>query len=73
MTIETKYNIGQEVWHCNNKLHKVIIEQISIVVKEGRKFCIKPFIKTQILYWIGYTWTTEDKLYPTKEELLKSI
>ena len=56
MKIETKYNIGDDVWHCNNKLHKVIIEQISVVVKECRKFCIKPFIETQILYWIGYTW-----------------
>lgn len=66
MTIETKYNIGDEVWmmHCK-KPTCVLITNYRID-------------KYDIMYlyegaFIAEQWAFEDDLYPTKEELLKSL
>lgn len=72
MKIETKYNIGQEVWSISNgKPAKFTIERIFIRVHKvgGIKIC--------------YEWddANDDRMYrlpeymvfPTKEELLKSL
>lgn len=68
MTIETKYNIGDEVWAVvENKVCKYPI--LNITVKKGM---LPETIET--LYYIGLCeWRYEQELFPTKEELLKSL
>lgn len=68
MTIETKYNIGDEVWFLfdgkplNGKIAKISEYNIKIVVvfKDGKEYLFSREIK-------GF------KLFPSKEELLKSL
>lgn len=77
MKIETKYNIGDEVWAIvNDKVAYRYIEAIKITTDKifategGRVVDIK--LKHQ--YCIGYDcWRKEQELFPTKEELLKSL
>lgn len=70
MTIETKYNIGDEVWVCYNMmLEKMIITHISIYCrKRGDGF------RTEIRYVLNNCISVSEKmLFPTKEELLKNL
>ena len=67
MRIETKYDIGQEVWFRQGHLVvKGCITDIFLFKQEG---------KIVIGYGINdYDHAlTESSLYPTKEELLKSL
>lgn len=72
MTIETKYNIGQEVWGIpNGEPVKITIERIYVKVHKVRGISV------------SYEWddATDDRTYrlpeymvfPTKEKLLKSL
>lgn len=69
MKIETKYDIGQEVWFNCFEPVKAIITSIT-----KRKYSLEYRVET-----IGrgcndfITDLTENKLFPTKEELLKSL
>lgn len=64
MTIETKYNIGQEVWvkTYSGNVYCSIITEIHIK-QDGLIVYSFPYFADR----------TEDKLFPTKEELLKSL
>lgn len=66
MIIETKYNIGEEVWTIvENKVCKYPILNISVK---------KPNQVIEVMYYIGnYEWRYEHEVFPTKEELLKSL
>jgi hypothetical protein len=71
MTIETKYNIGDEVWFMNeNKVYVSFIEDVR--VKRNSK-------NTKIEYMVesmqkkDFGLKKEQDLFPTKEELLKSL
>jgi hypothetical protein len=71
MTIETKYNIGDEVWA------NVLDKPYNFMVK-GIKFVCDGFYKriTYTLLEEGediFIFLDEEELYPTKEELLKSL
>lgn len=72
MTIETKYNIGDEVWgEWYMEIVKFKVKGISIIV-EG----IQPSILYDLVDAQDYTndaGMTEEDLFPTKEELLKSL
>ena len=72
MTIETKYNIGDEVWgEWYMEIEKFKVKSISIIV-EG----IEPSILYDLVDTQDYTneaSMTEEYLFPTKEELLKSL
>lgn len=72
MIIETKYNIGQEVWFMNeNKACSDIITAVHTYVTETFLNVTYGFgntIRTQIVSTIK-----ESDLFPTKEELLKSL
>lgn len=76
MTIETKYNIGDEVWCIDNNM--VTQSKIrSIVIEVGGAGSI---IKRHILYRMYVDdiirrkpLVRESDLFPTKEELLKSL
>ena len=70
MTIETKYNIGDEVWFMNEgeptseKIVRIDVEQYEQ----------KQFIEyTVILCDVILTSFYEEEVFPTKEELLKSL
>lgn len=71
MTIETKYNLGDEVWFmCENKVYVSFIEDVR--VKRNNK-------TTKIEYMVesmqkkDFGLKKESDLFPTKEELLKSL
>ena len=70
MTIETKYNIGDEVWVMYNmKPTKITIKRISY-------YCGRwgHLLKEHIMYLTDNNCSfNEDILFPTKEELLKSL
>ena len=70
MIIETKYNIGDEVWvYYNMMLEKMIITHINIYCrKRGDLF------REEIRYVLNNCISVDEKvLFPTKEELLKSL
>lgn len=73
MTIETKYNIGDEVWCVYCPIKKFTIDGVSVTTKYVKRFCIKRFTETIIEYLIDGEWVNESDLSPTKEELLKSL
>ena len=71
MTIETKYNIGDEVWVANLFREPIEVKVYGIVagVKNGNVL---------IDYHVGFdknccTLKKEALVFPTKEELLKSL
>lgn len=67
MTIETKYNIGDEVWYSlKGNVYHEIIDHIEIDV--GKSGVTHIYYNSE-----GKFPHREDKLYPTKEELLKSL
>ena len=69
MTIETKYNIGDEVW-CNiyNGI-KVKINSIKAIVFVSGSSMIEYGVHMNGLAWSRM----ENELFPTKEELIKSL
>ena len=77
MTIETKYNIGDRVWVImNDRVAHAIIEAIEISV--GKALCSEDgklsISEYKYKYSVGYgNWYNESLLFPTKEELLKSL
>lgn len=65
MTIETKYNIGDEVWFMYRDIpikDKIIRITINIIKND---VCL--------LYETARFVFSESDLFPTKEELLKSL
>lgn len=71
MTIETKYNIGDEVWFMNmNKPTKGSVVKIDIDIARRGDWYIEHYKveADRIIYQhIGQS------IFPTKEELLKSL
>lgn len=67
MTIETKYNIGDEVWvYYNMKPTKMTITHINFYCRKREK------IKTEIRYVLDNSISFDERvLFPTKEELWK--
>lgn len=77
MTIETKYNIGDAVWViANDRVQHLRIEAIKVsigktMITEDGDFSISEY-KTS--YSVGWgNWYKESDIFPTKEELLKSL
>ena len=70
MTIETKYNIGDDVWLLyNNKAVSSRIFRIEVKVDLHLSARIKYYLSGSDIA----EFYSEDKLFPTKEELLKSL
>lgn len=73
MTIETKYNIGDEVWFMHdNKVKTAIIITIGVFVEIDMN---SQYVSNSIQYGL-YNFNhpyIENQLFPTKEELLKSL
>lgn len=77
MTIETKFNIGNEVWViANNEVHPLIIDGIrvdgcSLKVEDS----VHPFFSRLTIYYYfdGVGYVAEHKCFATKEELIKNL
>lgn len=75
MTIETKYNIGDKVWWEQGSTAKggtieyieVNYERSKYDQSQNEKYTIRGFDD------VLYTKFDDEYLYPTKEELLKSL
>ena len=73
MKIETKYNIGDEVWFKHNnsaKSSKIIKIEITVEISMDNTY-----IDENTWYSLSnyHYCHTERTLFPTKEELLKSL
>jgi hypothetical protein len=70
MTIETKYNIGDEVWFLSyHSPRKARIYGMSIYVSNSGKVSLLYSITEKDVYWLK----REKDLFSTKEELLNSL
>lgn len=70
MTIETKYNIGQEVWFENDGQPATAqVEALDYAYGIGVVYLIR-LLEAETL---ALCVRAEAELYPTKEELLKSL
>lgn len=72
MTIETKYNIGDEVWvEWFTTPTKMIVESLLFVkdteIEKIMYFVVNPADRSE------FCDAVEPELFPTKEELLKSF
>ena len=72
MKIETKYDIGQEVWVINNtqKAVNVQVQHIDVEFHSATPFDDDML---SITYEFGFGKRREEFVFPTKEELLKSL
>ena len=75
MTIETKYNIGDEVWvKWKGEIYRTKIDAITV-----ETFCrmddeaIKTNIRYDMIVPDAYLSYREYAVFPTKEELIKSL
>lgn len=73
MTIETKYNIGDEVWgeEWYMEIVKFKVKGICIIVEGMQPSILYDLVDTQD--YTNEADMTEEYLFPTKEELLKSL
>lgn len=71
MIIETKYNIGQEVWLMKeNKPTTQVVDFIEIIAASTTS---KSFIQYGLKMEGVVERVTENHLFSTKEELIKSL
>ena len=77
MKIETKFDIGQEVFFMfNNKVRCEEIERIRVIAEHKNKYFATT--ETHACYWLK-PWSndsdffSEEKLFVSKEELLASL
>ena len=69
MTIETKYSIGDKVWCKIHKGAKAKITAIKIMATTVDNIVIE-----YTVMWNNGAWCkNENELFPTEEELLKSL
>lgn len=69
MIIETKYNVGDEVYALHEKICKGTVELVKAVSEEvGRCNVVYQVRFNGLLFVEG-----EENLFPTKEELLSSL
>ena len=80
MEIKTKYGIGQSVFYISeNRVCKGIIKRINIECQGEVDFVISPMGKSVSVFYCVETphftdfSVAEYKLFPTKEDLLKSL
>ena len=77
MTIETKYNIGDEVWTIfRNKIQCKAINNIrafgNLRITDECGKIVDVRIKIEYCF-LNDEWVSEESCFPTKEELLKSL
>lgn len=73
MTTETQYNIGDKVWFMHdNKVKSGIVIIINVVIEKDMN-CTGVHKTTRYSLYNYPGYYPENKLFPTKEELLKSL
>lgn len=72
MIIETKYNIGDKVWYVDKSAKCRVVDAIKVEQK-WRELEMGWVGEPVTKYWVDCEWWFESELYPTKEELLKSL
>lgn len=71
MTIETRYNIGDEVWAIFSGVHMLCkIEDVALLIFHNDEVIAYSVSSINERHF-GTRFTSE--LFPTKEELLKSL
>ena len=71
MTIETKYNIGDEVWFIwENRAQRALIKGIKHITADPE---ISVTYELDKMWYDAPLLFREFALFPTKEELLKSL
>lgn len=70
MTIETKYNIGDEVWTLNSLCEPIPAKVFGILIEVRRN---RIYIDYKVDNQEIIAYRREDAVFPTKEELLKSL
>lgn len=77
MKISTKYNLGDRAWvMMQNKAHYLRIDAIEIRAKKAMvsEDGVLSILEYKYFYSFGDNdWYAEQDLFPTKEELLKSL
>ena len=76
MEIKTKYDIGQRVFFMdNNQVKESVINQILAEVRNRIGYKREVYIEMSVSYYLvdSNLLYEEGKLFPTKEELLKSL
>lgn len=76
MIIKAKYNIGDEVWFMyENKPIQIQIGRIEVYYGYKLNKNGEEAIEKRVVYidWYGEHRISESKLFPTKEELIKSL
>lgn len=78
MTIETRYNIGDEVWIYKDYKKGIIQGQVQDLRATSVFLCRTPTIEYTIRYVnnrgnLKLFHRLEENVYPTKEELLKRL
>jgi hypothetical protein len=70
VTIETKYNVGDEVWIRTLKFNKKVnVIGITINIRTNGEVLMEYGLESR-----GYYYTRREcDLFPTKEELIKSL
>ena len=70
MRIETKYNVGDEVWTLNSLCEPIPVKVFGIMIEVRRN-------RTYVDYKVNnkeiIAYRREDVVSPSKEELLKSL
>lgn len=65
MEIKTKYNIGDKVWFIHQ--NKCVSMEVENILMNGKDMYV------QYTFNNNEIWLSENHLFPTKEELLKSL
>ena len=76
MDIKTKYDLGQSVFYMdNNQVKESVINQIFVEVRHRIGYKNKVRIGVSVSYYLvdSNLLYKEEKLFLTKEELLKSL
>ena len=76
MTIKTKYNIGDEVWFMNaNKVSTMKVWDIDIQIRTSfdGQYVYGDYYRVYYYDFGSHNKVNESDLFPTKEELLKSL
>lgn len=72
MTIKTKYNIGDEVWFMyRNKITSGNVQFVLCTINRDLSITISYDVRTNVLP--NPLTCRESELFPTKEELIKSL
>ena len=74
MEIKTKFNAGDKAYFMgNNKVYQGIVKIININIYEGLEEVKFKVNYVDSLQMKRDMWFNESELFPTKEELLKSL